>query len=96
MNIIKQKFISYKMSVPTALIAQLYFHAVDLMSREAERVKLNFGRRTMISTMADLAVQLVSKASDAYKKFYLLVSMRVVTQPYLWSQTAITQYQVFS
>lgn len=54
----------YEMSVPTAFVAQLYFHAVVLLSRDVKIKNSNIVQKAMKRTMVGMVFQLVRKAWD--------------------------------
>lgn len=76
--------LAYKMSASTAFKAQIYLHAVAMMSREAQRKNLEIVWDAMNITMVGMAVQLVRKAWNALTKSCLLKSSRVLKQLCQW------------
>lgn len=65
------------MSMPTALEAQLYFHAVALMCRGVGRNKLNIVQDELINMIAAMTVQYERNAWDALIKSCSLGLLRV-------------------
>lgn len=86
----------YEMNVPPAFEADLYFHALASISKEIESKKLNIVWNAMISFKACIAVQLVRMAWNVLPRYCLLVSLRVIIQPYLWFNPLVPKYQVLS
>lgn len=84
------------MGVPEAFKAQFYIHVIVLMRGEVYKKKLNIIRSAVETTLASIAVQLVQKASDASTKSFLLGSLRVVVEPYIYFNPAVVQFQVVS
>lgn len=64
--------IAYKLNVPTAVNEQLYFNAVDLISRENRTEKKNIVRNGVNRTLAGEPVWLVQKS-----RYMLTVSCSV-------------------
>lgn len=66
------------------------------MDREVGSKKLNIVLYEVNSTLADMAVYLAQKASDALTKSCSLQLQQVVLQPYMWLNFAVIPFQVLS
>lgn len=86
--------ILYETSVPIALEARLFLHAVALVIREVERKNLIVIRNEVRSTSTGIAILFMQKAWDALTKLCSLTLLSVQIQPYLWSKYVVIRFQV--
>lgn len=89
------KQMMYEMSVSTLIEAQVYFHAMILMSREVNKKKVKIVRNVVDSTLLVMSVQPVKTTWARHKKFCSYGQLWVVMELYTELSPAMIQFQVF-
>lgn len=82
------------MNMPTAFEAQLYFHALGMLSQKVRRGKLSVIEKAGSDALAGMAVQILQKTRNAFTTSCFAGPLRIVLQPYVWFNPFMIQSQI--